>query len=140
MALAGDLGARLFLAHVPQAIAPDEPSKAEREALAARSGIPDLHPLATYPLATAALLFSESNSRFVCEVHPDDAVRFETALAGLPCALIGEVTDNGRLEIVGLPTPTQPDHGMPYHLAAPLVVDAELAALRHAWQEPLRCG
>ncbi|MBN1395496.1 MAG: hypothetical protein JW959_10770, partial [Pirellulales bacterium] len=69
-----------------------------------------------------ALLFSESNSRFLCEVQPSNADSFESALKKVPHARIGEVIDNGRLEIVGK-TP---------------LIEADIADLKEAWQEPLR--
>ncbi len=37
------------------------------------------------------LLFSESLCRFVVEVRPDDAKRFETLLTGIPCERVGSV-------------------------------------------------
>ena len=73
-------------------------------------------------LSDAALLFSESNTRFLCEVQPDNAAAFETALADVPHARIGEVVDSGKLEIVG---------------EAPLL-QADLHVLKEAWQKPLR--
>ena len=65
MAFAGALGLRLDLAAVPRT-----------------PGLDD----------DATLLFSESPSRFLVELRPADAPAFEAALAGLPCARIGEVT------------------------------------------------
>jgi phosphoribosylformylglycinamidine synthase subunit PurSL len=47
------------------------------------------------------LLFAESPSRFLVELRPADAPAFETALAGLPCARIGEVTAGAELVIDG---------------------------------------
>jgi len=46
-------------------------------------------------------LFSESLTRFVVEVHPDDQTAFELTLqaAGAPFALLGAVTADGRLRI-----------------------------------------
>ena len=66
------------------------------------------------------LLFSESNTRFLCEVQPENAAAFEAALAGIPHARIGEVTDSDRLEIRG-ETP---------------LVQADLKSLKEAWQKP----
>jgi phosphoribosylformylglycinamidine synthase len=48
------------------------------------------------------LLFSESNTRFVCEVGRQQRQRFETMLAGLPCAQVGRVTAERVLVIHGL--------------------------------------
>ena len=48
----------------------------------------------------AVLLFSESNTRFLCEVRPADASAFETRLGSdVPWARIGEVVADSRLEI-----------------------------------------
>ncbi|MCD4727833.1 MAG: phosphoribosylformylglycinamidine synthase, partial [Pirellulales bacterium] len=73
-------------------------------------------------LSDVALLFSESNTRFLCEVQPDNAAAFESALADVPHARIGEVVADGKLEIVG-ETP---------------LLQADLAVLKEAWQKPLR--
>jgi phosphoribosylformylglycinamidine synthase len=94
MAFAGGLGARLRLDAVP---AGDQ----------ARD--------------TATLLFSESNTRFLCEVRPADAESFEKTLAGLPHARVGEVTGDGRFEIRRDST----------------VIDAPIDQLKRAWLEPL---
>ncbi len=67
------------------------------------------------------LLFSESNTRFLCEVRPADAEAFEQALAGVPHARVGEVTDDRRFQIRHATT----------------VIDAEIDRLKRAWQEPL---
>jgi phosphoribosylformylglycinamidine (FGAM) synthase-like enzyme len=113
MAFAGNLGARLLLAEVPREIDPDEN-------------------------AAAVLLFSESNTRFLCEVRPAAAAGFEAAMAGVPCRVVGEVDDGGRLQVVGLRRAI-PDaaSGGPGEMVAPLVVDADLSTLKEAWQEPL---
>ena len=52
----------------------------------------------------------------------DNAAAFESALADVPHARIGEVVADGKLEIVG-ETP---------------LVQADLAVLKEAWQKPLR--
>ena len=95
MAFAGGLGARLALERVPA------------------------EPDATHP---AVRLFSESNTRFLCEVPPARAPHFESIFQGLPCACLGEVTEQPWLEI----STQRP------------VVRAPLAALKEAWQRPLR--
>jgi phosphoribosylformylglycinamidine (FGAM) synthase-like enzyme len=139
MAFAGNLGARVFLAQVPQAIEVDDDSAARAKQLAEKMPDDEIHPLSTYPAATAVLLFSESNTRFLCEVRPDDAEAFERALAEVPGALVGEVADGGQLEIVGIPCPIPGDHDddAPTEIGAPLVVEADLATLKEAWQKPL---
>ena len=139
MALAGGFGARVFLAQSPQAVEIDEQSAAEARRLSETMPDDELHPLSTYPAATAVLLFSESNTRFLCEVRPDDAEAFEAALSAVPCALVGEVVDTGKLEIIGIPRPIQDDEtGAPTEIGAPLVIEADLATLKEAWQKPLR--
>jgi phosphoribosylformylglycinamidine synthase II len=99
MAFAGGLGASVQLDAVPQEIAGD----------------------AADPAAT--LLFSESNTRFVCEVPADRAADFEARLQGLPCGWIGAVTTNPRLEV---------------QWRGQKLVAAGIADLKEAWQAPLR--
>ena len=74
-------------------------------------------------LPVAALLFSESNTRFLCEVRPQNAAAFEATFSGIPHARIGEVTDDARLKILADSAP---------------VVSADVSALKEAWQKPLR--
>ncbi len=77
----------------------------------------------------AAVLFSESNTRFLCEVPPEQAEAFEVAFDDsrpdlrIACQRIGMVTEPARLEI--------------RHEQSPLV-DADLQSLKEAWQKPLR--
>jgi phosphoribosylformylglycinamidine synthase II len=68
----------------------------------------------------ATLLFAESPSRFLVEVRPADTQAFEAALAGLPCARIGAVTDGAELTVVGA--------------AGADALRAEVAELKAAWQ------
>jgi phosphoribosylformylglycinamidine synthase len=71
----------------------------------------------------AVALFSESNTRFLCEVSPERAADFEERLQSVPLAKVGQVVDDKRLEMTWRGT---------------TVVSAELAALKEAWQAPLR--
>ncbi|MCL6466302.1 MAG: phosphoribosylformylglycinamidine synthase subunit PurL [candidate division WOR-3 bacterium] len=48
------------------------------------------------------LLFSESNSRFICEVAPQKRDVFERLFAGLPCAQIGRTVAGQLITIFGL--------------------------------------
>ncbi len=107
MAFSGGLGAKISLANVPY-IASSDDAGAQRDPASGRS--------------PAVLLFSESNTRFLCEVRPADAAAFEAAMSGIPCAPIGEVTGGGMLEIGD----------------EAVVLRAELAALKAAWQNPLQ--
>jgi phosphoribosylformylglycinamidine synthase II len=45
------------------------------------------------------ILFSESNSRFVVEVSPENRREFEKILSPIPCAHIGEVNKTGELVV-----------------------------------------
>jgi phosphoribosylformylglycinamidine synthase len=139
MAFAGGLGARLFLGQVPQQIELDEETLAFAAEMSAKlTNAADFTPLCALPEATAILLFSESNTRFLCEVRPEAAKAFEAALSGAPHALVGEVMTEAKLQIVGLPTPA-PGFDSPdaHELSANLVVDADLSRLKQAWQSPL---
>ena len=69
------------------------------------------------------LLFSESNTRFLCEVRPQNAAAFEAALSGIANARIGEVTAGGQLEILS---------------GDDKILLADVSALKEAWQKPLR--
>ena len=59
--------------------------------------------LATVPswgeLRDDFLLFSESNSRFIVEVTPENAAAFEETLNGIAFAAVGKVVDNSWLRI-----------------------------------------
>ncbi len=111
MAFAGELGAKISLADVPYLPSPTGRGAGGEGGSKSVQVLPD-----------AALLFSESNTRFLCEVEPDNAAAFESALADVPHARIGEVVADGKLEIVG-ETP---------------LLQADLPALKEAWQKPLR--
>jgi phosphoribosylformylglycinamidine synthase len=70
------------------------------------------------------VFFSESNTRFLVEVAPEDKQRFEDMMTGTEFAAIGEVTDKGQLEVYGL-------NGQ-------LLLSALVGELKEAWQRPLR--
>jgi phosphoribosylformylglycinamidine synthase II len=70
------------------------------------------------------VLFSESNTRFLVEVAPEDKARFEAMMSGADFAAIGEVTDRGKLEVYGLD--------------GRLVLSALVGELKEAWQRSLR--
>ncbi len=93
MAFAGGWGATIDLARVPCGAGP----------------------LADRP---EVVLFSESNTRFLCEVETAQAAAFEDRLAGIPAARVGEVTQTPRLQIGSW-------------------IDTDLASLKEAWQKPL---
>lgn len=98
-ALGGDLGVDLDLRLVPTA--GDHPE----------------------PLADDAILFSESNSRFVVSVATEKARDLEALFKDLPCARVGQVVKHHELRIVGR-------QGRP-------VIHAELTTLRKAYKKTL---
>ncbi len=71
-----------------------------------------------------AILFSESNSRFMVEVEPGKVAKFEAALTGTPFAPIGRITGEDVLRVRGL--------------LGDVIVSEKLADLKEAWQKPLR--
>jgi phosphoribosylformylglycinamidine synthase II len=71
----------------------------------------------------AVALFSESNTRFVCEVAPENAARFEQTLSGVPMAKIGAVSPDDRLAI---------------SVGGQVAIDSDLRTLKEAWQAPFR--
>jgi phosphoribosylformylglycinamidine synthase len=70
------------------------------------------------------ILFSESNTRFLVEVAPEDAKRFEEAMGENVFAAIGEFTEDTGLQVYGI--------------KGEKVVSAPLSELKEAWQQPLR--
>ena len=97
MAFAGELGMAIHLANVPLG------------SLISRDDL---------------ILFSESNTRFLLEVTPDDRHQFDKMMAGFDCAAIGKVTSDRTLKIYGL--------------SGEQVLSTPLAELKEAWQNPLR--
>ena len=85
----------------------------ELAALAESTGIDD----------PAILLFSESNTRFLCEVESDSVEAFESAMKGQTLARLGTVTDDGLIRISGANGAS--------------VIDANAGELKQRWQEPL---
>ena len=69
-----------------------------------------------------ALLFSESNTRFVCEVPENQASPFEAALGDVPFAHIGHVAEHKELVV---------------HSAERKILDEPIELLKQAWQAPL---
>ncbi len=70
------------------------------------------------------ILFSESNSRFIVEVEPQNAKAFTDALRDVPHAEIGVVTDAGRLVVQGKDGQT--------------VIHESIDDLKESWQKPLK--
>ena len=78
----------------------------------------------------AALLFSESNTRFVCEVRPDAQPAFETLMnrSEVPCAAIGTVLAAHHVTLKLSPAGA----------TQRVILDLPLEQLKEAWQAPLR--
>jgi phosphoribosylformylglycinamidine synthase len=98
MAIAGGYGMRLNLIKVPY-----DGSKADR--------------------TNAALMFSETPSRFLVEVSPEYSVGFEKAMQGVVFARVGSVLEDDEFTITGLSSAT--------------VLRQHVADLKKAWQTPL---
>jgi len=96
MAFAGGLGATVYLEHIPLG----EPIKRDD-----------------------FILFSESNSRFLVEVMPENKTEFEEIMNTANSATIGQVTDAKMLEIYGM-------NGRK-------VMAESIGELKRAWQKPL---
>ena len=95
MAFAGEVGAKVDLTSIP-----------------ADNGMREDH-----------ILFSESNSRFIIEVAPENVAAVSQILKGVSCAVIGSTTDTGRLHI---------------EASRGVVVDEDIFELKETWQKPLR--
>ena len=81
-------------------------------------------PLAEPIARSDRILFSESNTRFLVEVAPEDKGRFEKVMAGVEFAAIGKVTKSDNFEVYGI--------------NGERVVSVPVAELKEAWQKPLR--
>ena len=68
-------------------------------------------------------LFSESNSRYIVEVEPDNYDAFAKLMLNLPFGQIGKVTTENTLTI-------KAEDGKK-------VIEQDLDSLKQAWQEPL---
>ncbi|QDU79424.1 Phosphoribosylformylglycinamidine synthase subunit PurL [Polystyrenella longa] len=79
--------------------------------------------LAQCELSEAVALFSESNTRFVVEVIPQQAEAFEAHFEDLPLVVLGEVTNNNQVIIKGK--------------SGKAIIDADLYELKTAWKSPL---
>lgn len=106
MAFAGGHGAELSLEAV------EAPLRGAAAATEASAQIP------------AMLLFSESNSRFLCEVPAEKSEEFEACLNGISYRKIGHVAEHDRLKIADAPH-------------APPRIDVSIEQARQAWRVPL---
>jgi phosphoribosylformylglycinamidine synthase len=72
---------------------------------------------------TDTMLFSESNSRYIVEVSPQNFHAFASLMADLPFGQVGKITQSGRLVIK--------DRNQT------VAVDCDIQTLKNAWQKPL---
>lgn len=72
---------------------------------------------------TESLLFSESNSRYLVEVEPQNFDAFAKLMLNIPFGQVGEVIEDKKLLVRDRKQQT--------------VIDVQLDALKAAWQEPL---
>jgi phosphoribosylformylglycinamidine synthase len=79
---------------------------------------------ASVELSPAQILFSESNTRFLCEVRPESAVAFEKCLQDIAHAQVGRTQPDPLLRILD-------------ESGGNLFVDANLETLKSAWKQPL---
>jgi len=71
-----------------------------------------------------AILFSESNSRFIIEVEKRNQKAFEKVLKGIPFGLVGCISGKKEFKIYGLD--------------GKICINTHIAGLKEAWQKPLR--
>jgi phosphoribosylformylglycinamidine synthase len=95
MSFAGGFGAKIDLSKIPHAPDASDPT---------------------------VLLFSEANTRFLCEITPENAASFESALKDIPHARIGEVIADSNLEIS----------------SNKVLIQENIDALKESWQKPLK--
>jgi phosphoribosylformylglycinamidine synthase len=107
MALAGGLGLTVSLGGVPREEAVDH---------------------------EAALLFSESPSRFLLEICPQHVAEVTRLFDGLPLGHLGEVTAPEYDSLA----PARPPRLTVRNREGSLLIDATIPQLKAAWQQPLR--
>jgi phosphoribosylformylglycinamidine synthase len=88
----------------------------------------DLNGLAKDPACTsaAACLFSESNSRYIIEVTPENHDAFAKTMLNVPFGQVAKVVEDKKLTVTS-------DNANP-------VIDIDLDTLKAAWQKPLDLG
>jgi phosphoribosylformylglycinamidine synthase len=69
------------------------------------------------------ILFSETASRFVVTVHPEDQRKFENIMAGNIISAIGFITSDGLFQVTGL--------------GGKLIIKEKIRKFKDAWQKPL---
>ncbi len=75
------------------------------------------------PHSASVQLFSESNSRFVCEVPRQLVDEFEARMVNIPHEKLGVVSESPLLQVV---------------VDGQKVIDLNIATAKFAWQAPLK--
>jgi phosphoribosylformylglycinamidine synthase len=101
MAFAGDIGVEVNLSAVPY------------ESL-----------ITNHKSQNDAILFSESNSRFLVEIEPGHKTEFESAMADCAYGLIGQTVKSKQLIIKSI--------------SGKAIINENLSGLKESWQKPLR--
>ncbi|MBL7072399.1 MAG: phosphoribosylformylglycinamidine synthase subunit PurL [Candidatus Omnitrophica bacterium] len=70
------------------------------------------------------ILFSESNSRFIVEVSPENKEMFEKKMNSVPVGLIGEVTEETKLTVFGNEENK--------------IIETDIDTLKESWKKPFR--
>jgi phosphoribosylformylglycinamidine synthase len=73
--------------------------------------------------SAAVKLFSESNSRFLCEVSLEQRTAFEREFSNVPIAMIGSVTEDSQFTVTD---------------GESAVLSARVVELKESWKAPLR--
>ncbi|MDO4588077.1 MAG: phosphoribosylformylglycinamidine synthase subunit PurS [Planctomycetia bacterium] len=117
MAFAGNLGAEIWLEHLPSPLKPGDAEHLSRVPGVEENEFDDF-----------VRLFSESNSRFLIEVPIEKSCEFESILAeaNVPHYQIGKVVENDNLSILG-------KNGT-------VLIRQSLSQLKFAWQKPFDLG
>lgn len=69
------------------------------------------------------VLFSESNSRFIVEIRPEDQADLEKTMTGIPFGVLGRTSDSEVLSVRGL--------------SGEVVVSCEIEKLKDSWKKPI---
>jgi len=75
-------------------------------------------------LTDIEVLYSESQSRLLVTVSEENAAEFEKLFAGQQVSLLGEVTVEPSLQVIGM--------------EGTVIIDRENSVLKEVWQAPLR--
>ena len=86
------------------------------------------------------LLFSESPSRFLCEVSPLQSEAFRQAFPGISVCRIGKITQEPRLRLTSVEPNSSPPTGNGSETRSDtsrILIDLPIEDLRQAWHQPL---